>query len=106
MLGGTIKLGSMMEHAAAVYNDEGLHRVIFIAQYVGVFINKEFNKIEGNSRRRYDELPKRSAAKAVRLHPGASQTVLEDEKTAGLTFEAEKKDGNLWSKELIFVCKT
>ena len=45
-------------------------------------------------------------SKSLKFHLGASQAVLEDEKTAGLTFEAVKKDSNLWIKGLIFVCKT
>lgn len=94
-MGCTIELGSMMEHAAVVQNDKVLQRVIFIIQYVRVFTNEEFNKIDEKFGRWRDELPKRSVAKTVRLHPGASQVVLEDEKTAGLTFEAVKKDGSI-----------
>ena len=94
-LGCTIEVGSMMEHAAVVRNAKVFQRVIFIVQYVRVFTNEEFNKIDEQSGRWKEELPKRSVAKTVRIHPGASQAVLEDEKAAGMTFEAVKKDGNI-----------
>lgn len=84
-----------MQYTAEGRSANALQRVVFIVQYTNEFSEQDFEGFDKESKSWREELPRRSVSNAVLFQPGSHRISFEEEKIAGLSYEALMKDGTV-----------
>ncbi len=84
-----------MEYSTVGQSTNALQRVVFIVQFTREFSERDLDRLDTHSTSWRDELPRRSVTNAVLLQPGSNRVAFDDERIAGLSYEALMKDSSV-----------
>lgn len=84
-----------MEYRPAGRSANALQRVVFIVEFSKEFSKTDFEQFEKNSGTWRHDFPRRSVTNAILLQPGSNRVTVDENRIAGLSYEALMRDGSV-----------